>query len=296
MMKQLTGKIMEEKLKMGWTTTSFAQYFDTTEDGFLELLNKVFSEKASAELLKRLKKNDRYHRRACRAMLKHKKLESENGVSSQLHNPQNPQIDVESSDFLSGEEVEQPENSSYLKNLENTERELSDELISLESKHKTLYQRRKCLAENLLQEKQVLIGFLKELSKHKETIFKIIADCQDLTRQMHEMMLNISTKRQELENIRSEIGELKKIQIFFYENGEIELLNGESIEMPVLDSDVLFTQLVSSPLLENTTVKIIKQLSCLISLTRYLSQQQIEFNITFGDPEIEIIFENITSN
>ena len=66
--------------------------------------------------------------------------------------------------------------------------------------------------------------------------------------------------------------------------------------MPVLDSDVLFAQLVSSPLLENTTVKIIKQLSCLISLTRYLSQQQIEFNITFGDPEIEIIFENITSN
>lgn len=207
MMKQLTGKIMEEKLKMGWTTTSFAQYFDTTEDGFLELLNKVFSEKASAELLKRLKKNDRSHRKACRAMLKHKKLESENVVSSQLHNPQ---IDVESSDFLSGEEVEQPENSSYLKNLENTERELSDLLISLESEHKTLYQRRKCLTENLLQEKQVLIGFLKELSKHKETIFKIIADCQDLTRQMHEMMLNISTKRQELENIRSEIEELKK--------------------------------------------------------------------------------------
>ena len=40
----------------------------------------------------------------------------------------------------------------------------------------------------------------------------------------------------------------------------------------------------------------IKQLSCLISITRYMSEQQFEFDITFEDSEIEKIFENISSN
>ena len=48
-MKQLTGKIMEEKLKIGWTTTDFAQFFDVTEEEFLNRLNKAFTEKACAD-------------------------------------------------------------------------------------------------------------------------------------------------------------------------------------------------------------------------------------------------------
>ena len=293
MMKQLTGKIMEEKLKIGWTTTDFAQFFDVTEEEFLNRLNKAFTEKACADMLRRLKKNDKFHKKACMAVLNRKKIKS---VNSQLLNFQN---DVKSLDSLSGEEDEQPETSNYLENLEKTEHELSDVLIGLESEHKALCQKRKCLAKDLKQEKQVLLDFVNKLSKHKETIFKIIEDCQDLTRQMHEMMLNISTKRQELESIRSEIKELKKIQIFFYENGEIEFLNGKSIKIPdegVQASDNLFNQLVSNPLLENATVKIIKQLSVLISIKRYLSEQQFEFDITFEDSEIEKIFENISSN
>lgn len=292
-MKQITGKTMEEKLKIGWTTTDFAHFFDVTEEDFLNRLHKVFNEKACTDLLRRLKKNDKFHEKACTAVLNRKKIKS---VYSQLHNPQN---DVKTSDFLSGEEGDQPENSSYLENLEKTEHELSDILISLESEHKALFQKRKCLAKDLMQEKQVLLDFVNELSKHRETIFKIIADCQDLTSQMHEKMLNISTKRQKLESIRSEIKELKKIPIFFYENGEIEFLNGESIKIPdeaIQASANLFNQLISNPLLENATVKIIKQLSYLIAITRYLSQQQFEFDITFEDSEMEKIFEDISSN
>ena len=56
MMKQLTGKIMEEKLKIGWTTTDFAQFFDVTEEEFLNRLNKAFTEKACADILRRLKR------------------------------------------------------------------------------------------------------------------------------------------------------------------------------------------------------------------------------------------------
>ena len=286
MMKQLTGKIMEEKLKIGWTTTDFAQFFDVTEEEFLNRLNKAFTEKACADILRRLKRNDKFHRKACLAVLNRKKIKS------------NPQNDVKSSDFLSGEEDEKTETSTYLENLEKTEHELSDLIIGLESEHKALFQKRNCLAKDLMQEKQVLLDFVNKLSKHKETILKIIADCQDLTSKMHEKMINISTKRQELESIRSEIKELKKIQIFFYENGEIEFLNGES-KIPdeaIQASDNLFNQLVSNHLLENATVKTIKQLSCLISITRYMSEQQFEFNITFEDSEIEKIFENISSN
>ena len=292
MMKQLTGKIMEEKLKIGWTTTDFAQFFDVTEEEFLNRLNKAFTEKACADMLRRLKKNDKFHKKACMAVLNRKKIKS---VNSQLLNFQN---DVKSLDSLSGEEDEQPETSNYLENLEKTEHELSDVLIGLESEHKALCQKRKCLAKDLKQEKQVLLDFVNKLSKHKETILKIIADCQDLTSKMHEKMINISTKRQELESIRSEIKELKKIQIFFYENGEIEFLNGES-KIPdeaIQASDNLFNQLVSNHLLENATVKTIKQLSCLISITRYMSQQQFEFDITFEDSKMEKIFENISSN
>ena len=248
MMKQLTGKIMEEKLKIGWTTTDFAQFFDVTEEEFLNRLNKAFTEKACADILRRLKRNDKFHRKACLAVLNRKKIKS------------NPQNDVKSSDFLSGEEDEKTETSTYLENLEKTEHELSDLIIGLESEHKALFQKRNCLAKDLMQEKQVLLDFVNELSKHKETILKIIADCQDLTSKMHEKMINISTKRKELESIRSEIKELKKIQIFFYENGEIEFLNGESIKIPdeaIQASDNLFNQLVSNPLLENATVKTI---------------------------------------
>lgn len=39
---RLTGKIMEEKLKIGWTEEDFANHFQIPSESFSELVRKTF--------------------------------------------------------------------------------------------------------------------------------------------------------------------------------------------------------------------------------------------------------------
>lgn len=59
-MKEITKKILEEKINEGWTTKQFADYYEMTEKEFLLSLNKLSSVKNYIDGIKRrLSKNDK---------------------------------------------------------------------------------------------------------------------------------------------------------------------------------------------------------------------------------------------
>ena len=70
----------------------------------------------------------------------------------------------------------------------------------------------------------------------------------------------ISNSQQQLEKIREKIKSLQKVEIFVYMNGEIEV---DNYDMEILDSswNDLFKVLATNDLLENLTIKQIKQIA-----------------------------------
>ena len=83
-MRYLNGKLMEVKMKYGWTATAFAQYFACTEEEFLQSLHKTFDSKAYKDMVARLEKNSKRRRRAIKCVKrKHFKLSDSKEVLPQ---------------------------------------------------------------------------------------------------------------------------------------------------------------------------------------------------------------------
>jgi len=75
MANTLNGKLMEDKLKNGWTVYEFAEYFGITPEEFIILLERTFRQKAFSRMRKRLNKNLKNRNKYIACIRKRKKLD-----------------------------------------------------------------------------------------------------------------------------------------------------------------------------------------------------------------------------
>lgn len=73
---RLTGKIMEEKLKIGWTEEDFANHFQIPSESFSKLVRKTFSQRACKDYFNRLYKNRKLKEKHMKNAKKRKKIPS----------------------------------------------------------------------------------------------------------------------------------------------------------------------------------------------------------------------------
>ena len=291
-MTQLNGKLMEEKLKRGWTVASFADYFQISEEDFLVRLKKTFRSNTYEGMKRRLEQNAKIRKKAEQPPSNSKRVDIPNISIPVVQKLSFRDLDLDDSETV----LTKTEPKSHLETLKELEKDLSESLISLEGEHKELVQKRKSLKASLYKERLALIEFLKQLTEHRENFREIVRCYDNLSIEMCNKMSEISDKKSQLEDIRLQIEEQEKIQIFFYENGEIEFL-GERNSFDVSDGDIdiMFNRFISNPSFENLTVKVIRQLAYLILLTQSLSMANKKYEIIFEDEAIEKIFEKFSS-
>ena len=58
-MPRLDGKLMELKLKNGWSVSNFAEYLECSEEHFLNSLQKNFQPRVYKKMLNRLARNEK---------------------------------------------------------------------------------------------------------------------------------------------------------------------------------------------------------------------------------------------
>ena len=130
----------------------------------------------------------------------------------------------------------------------------------------------------------------KELEEHKQTVLSLISKLDEISEEMISINTEISSARNLLVGLQEELLSYKKVSIFVYQNGEIELEPDDTI--PELD-ETLLQSLFQKSEVEDLSVRQIKQLTILIVLTNSLREEDKEFDITFESEELQEVFEKI---
>lgn len=279
-MIKLTAKIMEERLKHGWTIKFFAQNYQITEEEFLTTLSKTFSSKAYKGMLARLKKNEKIFQR------KEGNFETRETVLPETYSGKlNKQLET------TIEEQTNIQVDSNLQSIQSQQETLQETLNSLELKHKTLSSERVQIRNNISKYKTVLLEMQTKICQYQEELKDLVSELDEKFASMQKINLSISETRVALSEVNAKIDALQKVSIFFYSSGEVAIESKKSFEIP--EWATLFEKILKDELVESLTIKQIKGLSKCVVLVRLLKTQNFKYEIAFEDSNVEFCFEKI---
>lgn len=279
----LNAKLMNEKLKRGWTPADFAEYLSTTEELFLKSVQETFSRNAAKSMISSLKRNQK------------RKNSQRNHIEPCFE--QNVTVDSDTNDTLN---IEVPEQnfeapcscSDILEKLTLESEKLSKNLFEKETEHKNLISNRKKQYDSLRCYKERLHNLEQEIQKCKTEILEIAENISSITDEIQEANSEIKTLRKEISEIKKEIEKLSNFSIYVYENGNIEIEGELRFEIPETCNS-LVQKLTEHSELECLTIRQIKQLSKLLVLRKALTEQGKTFEFTFESEIIQKYFEQI---
>lgn len=276
-MPVLNAKLMNDKLKRGWTPDDFARHLDMSENDFLNSLQRLFGPKTYNGWFSELRTNQKRKEKLEKNKTKKVENETEPLPETEIEIPKVSETELE---------------TKVLEELQSTEEDLRKAICEKELAHIELKAKRKELNASLQKQKEALLLLKDEIQKRQEEVNKIVNKLQETASEMSKKTYEIANSQQQLEKIQAKIKSLQKVEIFVYINGEIEL---ENYEMGILDSswNDLFKDLATNDLLENLTIKQIKQIAKLIVLTKSLQQQCLKFETSFELESVRSIFEQV---
>lgn len=267
-MKTLDGKFMENNLKYGRTISYFSKYFNLSEEEFLEKMKKTFSTKAYKCYLARLRKNEKQNSKKSNC--------KKNNV-------------VETITVKDEVNPISKNNHSQIVELQLEKEKLKDALNSLELQHKELCSERTTIRNSVLKYKEKLKNLKEEILQCKSKLSNLLIELDNKLDIMHNLNSSISETREKLSEIDSKIEDLKKISIFFYNTGELELETENDLEIPEYNEE-LFKSILFDEQSENYTVKQLKTLSKLLSLVQKLGTENLKYEVIFEDSSLEDFF------
>lgn len=266
-MIKINGKIMEEKLKRGWTLSRFAKRFNVTEEEFTEALKKTFSPKAYSGIVSRLKKNE-------------KKANKEDIVSDEST------IEDIVSDLSDNSSLE-----GQLQSLKKTKEDLEKLLNEKELEHKSLVEKRLAIKKSISGYEKKLIKLKNQITEYKSEIESLLSQYEDIYQQMHTANSEISETKKAIGALDEKIEAMSKITVYVYESGEFEIESFMDIEIP--DWKSFYDKLIINDELECLTVKQIKILAKSLAYAEFFKIQNISYEIIFENEIVEDCFNKL---
>ena len=279
--KRLSAKLMQEKLKKGWTMVDFANYFEcSSEDDFQKLLEKTFSKPGTREMLSRLKKNEKLPR----------KVSKEMGVTYPDTFDSSDEITIfedHCNDIVSDNVY-----SETLEDLNLQREDIQSSLNELELSHKSLVSDRAIIRKKIDDHKKTLKELNEKVSICKTDLVNLTSELKEKFLIMQELDESISRKRDDLSEINAKIEKTKSITILVFNSGDIEIDASFSVEIPEANTETV-GKIISDEQAENLTLKQIKSISRLIVLIQKLKQQDLSFELLFDETIMEELFNKI---
>lgn len=277
---QITQRDVRYGIKHGLDTDGFCEKYGCTNDEFERRIRNLYRHGASAIL-------DEIHANA-------KKRNRAGGAKSLLKNAPPPAGSALSAPDLAQSTIDDiaissepvalttnPKDPSPLQALRTQERQQSDEVISLESEHKSIARRHREYIRQLRQIQEDLIKIKADFETKAAEYQTIVEANNQLVLQMNQISQTRSEKVALLEETRRSIESLTTIVICAYENGTIEPLEKASdFELDESGSDTRYTDLLSRAECEDLRLKDIRILSRMLSIVHNATRR------------VEPIFEN----
>lgn len=279
----LNAKIMEEKLKKGWVTSDFANYFQCTEEEFVEALKNTLSPRASKGYISRLKKNEKHPK----ATEKTQTLE-ETAVT-QLSDNDNAYADI-----TTKSDVESSASSS-LEELRNKKAEIQESINELELAHKKLFSERVEIRNLISGFKKRLIELKEEINQCQTQVLNLSNSLNEKLENMHSLNTRISKEQALLEEINTQIEIMQKVSILVYSSGELEIDAPFAVEFSEDDCKVIFTSIIQNELAGSLTVNQIKGISRLMVSLNFFKSMDMKCEIAFESSLAEEFYNTLNS-
>ena len=268
-MVKVTGKIMEERMKHGWTLNQFSQSYGVSEEEFIEALKKTFSSKAYKGMLARLRKNEKIAHKASKTEI----------IAEEVVSIEEPTVDSESS------------SEESLEFLKLQKEELKNVLNRLELEHKSLTSERVQIRNRISDYKAVLLDMQSKIRQYQTELEALISELDEKFALMQNINSSIFETKNSLSEVNAKIEALQKLTILIYESGDMEIDSSLEINQP--EWNCIFDTIVKEELADSLTVKQIRGLSKAISLVQFLSAQKLVYEILFENQIVEEIFYKI---
>lgn len=267
------------KVQDHWTTKQILDYFQMDESTFKNNLQKSLNPKAYNGLMRELKRNDKLGGKS-------KKYTQKKCIEIPIANVNNAILVKDSKE--EAKEIEK--NFSTIQVIKNKISTLNS-LISQLSKISSEYE------ESITDLKSSIEDNKKSIDKLEKENAEFTAKLDEIYQEQKKHDLLLTEKQEELKKLNQELEQLKTINIFFHENGEIEIEDPEKAEKKPItvstNSDTLSLLLRYSEL-ENFTLKTLKSLANLIGYVKKLKIINKKFEVIFEDEILEKIFHELS--
>ncbi len=275
MTRRLSAKIMEEKLKLGWTTSQLASHFGfQNNEDFTAHLVKFFGDQKASDYLSRLLKNDKRNK---------KKLHSSV-----------VEVSKTGTDDLNGTGlIENPDTT--LENMKLYANSLKNELTELELTLQRSNEDKQKLSSMQADILRQLSELREKIVIFKEKYLNSLSEKENIESSIKTLEIQIQEKNLALSEVESKIAELSKLVVYVYGDGQIEYSHPYEFQD---DSHSLYEAIVSDDGIsevENLTLKQVKQLAKLIMITKFLIEENRKYEIIFDDEKMEVCYQHYIS-
>ena len=315
-MNQITAKDLNEHLKHGHTTAQFAKRYQCTEEEFIREIERTFSGKAAKDFKKRLVENDdKAARKEKRNIQKERAKTKEEATAEtaqeitlmvQAEN-ENEEAMVEATVMKTAEamveatvtetaEAESEEEAkaitpemvmALLKELERKEHETRAKIRDLEAKRVQFSSEKRKLKDEVRNQSQELERIRKIAEKLAEEFERTVQQMSAIDESVATLNEELAFEGELLTEIQAEIQELKKISIFVYANGQVEIEGAIQFSEPS-NWVKSFQKFSHDERFEDLTMK---QLKLLAKVIEFVAELEGEYEITFEEELLHNAFE-----
>ena len=288
--KTLTAKDIRIAVKHGKTVPLLIdEYGFSSEEEFFSAICRIFSKSTEANrVISDLKKNGKKS---------HSREKKENSPASST------QVSAEILSFqeetIASAEEDEPDHTETISSLEAEELELSHILMELEITHKDLVSSHLNSKKVFLRMQKIIAELQRLVEENQKNLRCELAKIQKTSEEMAQVSKEAKTISSRLKLVRAKLEALKKGSIFVYENGNIEIENGE-VPSTVCSKESLdskFTRLVLWPRAKDysVTLKDLTTVAKLLLWTEYLASSGLAFEISFDSEEVQRFYEAVTT-
>ncbi len=286
-LKRLRGKQMWVYIKQGLTIEELLEKYKCSQEEFTKFLEKNFENKSLDSIKRSFERNSKKSRNNAVAA-----VAQEENTKSTLNELRKKGRQMQEKNIIKENKKEASDEMS-LENLKASGKNISDRnMQSRKAEHKRTLSIRRTLLEKLVTEKEKILELKKIILQRQKEVDEIFTQIVETEKKIGAKSEELSSNKKILDEVREYIKVLEKVTIFVYENGEIKEEEAE-VEEELLGLDEVFDSLIYNELVENLSVKQIRQLAKLLVLTEQMQNQGKDFELVFESETVQTIFEQL---
>lgn len=285
-LRKLRGKQIWVYIKQGFTIEDLLEKYKCSQEELEKYMEKNFEKKSLDSVRRSFEKNSKKRGNNNTAVI----VTQEEISNSTLKETQKKARQMQEKNIMVMENKKDSDEMS-LEKLKDRENALVTETCQQEGEHKRTLATRRTLLEKLVTEKEKILELKSIILQRQKEVDEIFTKMVEIDEKITAESEELSANKKILSEVREYIKVLEKVTIFVYENGEIK--EEAEVAEELLESDEVFDSLIHNKLVENLSVKQIRQLSKLMVLTEQMQKQGQNYDLVFESEIVQKIFEQL---